>query len=166
MSTVLFGETEAHTSGSLPEVGTKAPEFTLTDTELSDITLSSLRGKRVVLNIFPSINTGVCQSSVREFNKRASELDNTVVVCVSKDLPFAHKAFCGAEGIENVISASQYKNTSFNEGYQVELVDSPFEGLFSRAVVVVDENGTVIYTEQVPAIGQEPDYEAAIASLG
>jgi thiol peroxidase len=166
MSTVLFGETEAHTSGSLPEVGSKAPEFTLTDTELSDITLSSLRGKRVVLNIFPSINTGVCQSSVREFNKRASELDNTVVVCVSKDLPFAHKAFCGAEGIENVISASQYKNTSFNEGYQVELVDSPFEGLFSRAVVVVDENGTVIYTEQVPAIGQEPDYEAAIASLG
>jgi thiol peroxidase len=166
MSTVLFGETEAHTSGSLPEVGSKAPDFTVTDADLKDFTLHSLQGKRVVLNIFPSINTGVCQTSVREFNKRASELSNTAVVCISKDLPFAHKAFCGAEGIENVISASQYKNSSFNDGYQVELVDSPFEGLFSRAVVVVNEDGKVIYTEQVPAIGQEPDYEAAIASLG
>jgi thiol peroxidase len=166
MSTVLFGETEAHTSGKLPEVGSVAPDFTLTDTELQDFTLSSFKGKRVVLNIFPSINTGVCQTSVREFNKRAAELNNTSVVCISKDLPFAHKAFCGAEGIENVISASQYKNSSFNDGYNVELIDSPFQGLFSRAVVVVNEEGKVVYTEQVPAIGQEPDYEAAIASLG
>lgn len=166
MSTVLFGDSEAHTSGSLPEVGSKAPDFTVTDKDLKDFSLSSLEGKRVILNIFPSINTGVCQTSVREFNKRAAELDNTVVVCISKDLPFAHQAFCGAEGIENVISASQYKNTSFNDGYQVELVDSPFEHLFSRAVVVLDENRNILYTEQVPAIGQEPDYDAAIAALG
>jgi thiol peroxidase len=165
MSTVLFGDQEAHTSGSLPAIGGIAPDFTVTDTELNDFSLSSLRGKRVVLNIFPSINTGVCQASVREFNKRASELSDTVVVCISKDLPFAHKEFCGAEGIENVVSASQYKNSSFNDGYQVELVDSPFEGLFSRAVVVVDEDGKVIYTEQVPAIGQEPNYDAAMAVL-
>jgi thiol peroxidase len=165
MSTVLFGDQEAHTSGSLPAMGGIAPDFTVTDTELNDFSLSSLRGKRVVLNIFPSINTGVCQASVREFNKRAAELSDTVVVCISKDLPFAHKEFCGAEGIENVVSASQYKNSSFNDGYQVELVDSPFEGLFSRAVVVVDEDGKVIYTEQVPAIGQEPNYDAAMAVL-
>jgi thiol peroxidase len=165
MSTVLFGDQEAHTSGSLPAIGGIAPDFTVTDTELNDFSLSSLRGKRVVLNIFPSINTGVCQASVREFNKRAAELSDTVVVCISKDLPFAHKEFCGAEGIENVVSASQYKNSSFNDGYQVELVDSPFEGLFSRAVVVVDEDGKVIYTEQVPAIGQEPNYDAAMAVL-
>jgi thiol peroxidase len=165
MSTVLFGDQEAHTSGSLPAIGVIAPDFTVTDTELNDFSLSSLRGKRVVLNIFPSINTGVCQASVREFNKRAAELSDTVVVCISKDLPFAHKEFCGAEGIENVVSASQYKNSSFNDGYQVELVDSPFEGLFSRAVVVVDEDGKVIYTEQVPAIGQEPNYDAAMAVL-
>jgi thiol peroxidase len=165
MSTVLFGDQEAHTSGSLPAIGGIAPDFTVTDTELNDFSLSSLRGKRVVLNIFPSINTGVCQASVREFNKRAAELSDTVVVCISKDLPFAHKEFCGAEGIENVVSASQYKNSSFNDGYQVELVDSPFEGLFSRAVVVVDKDGKVIYTEQVPAIGQEPNYDAAMAVL-
>lgn len=161
----MFGEIEAHTVGSLPEIGSLAPEFKLTDPDLKDFTLSSLRGKRVVLNIFPSIGTGVCQSSVREFNKRAAELNNTIVVCISKDLPFALKAFCVAEGIEDVGSASQYKNTSFSDGYNVDLLDSPFQGLFSRAVVVINEEGSVMYTEQVPSIGQEPDYEAAIASL-
>ncbi len=166
MSTIKFGDSTATTAGSLPEVGSKAPDFTLTDVDLKDFTLSSLIGKRVVLNIFPSIGTGVCQTSVREFNKRAAELNNTVVVCISKDLPFAHKQFCGAEGIEDVISASQYKDSSFSDGYNVELLDSPFEKLFSRAVVVVNEEGQVIYTEQVPAIGQEPNYDAAIAALG
>ena len=166
MSTVKFGESTATTAGSLPAVGSQAPDFRLTDVDLNDFTLSSFKGKRVVLNIFPSIGTGVCQSSVREFNKRAAELNNTIVVCMSKDLPFALKQFCGAEGIENVISGSQYKDTSFSDGYNVELLDSPFEKLFSRAVVVVNEEGKIIYTEQVPAIGQEPDYEAAIAALG
>ncbi len=166
MSTIKFGDSTATTTGRMPAVGSKAPDFTLTDVDLKDFTLSSLKGKRVVLNIFPSIGTGVCQTSVREFNKRAAELNNTVVVCISKDLPFAHKQFCGAEGIEDVISASQYKDSSFSDGYNVELLDSPFDKLFSRAVVVINEEGNIIYTEQVPAIGQEPDYDAAIAALG
>jgi len=166
MSKITLGGKPVETIGNLPEVGSKAANFTLTDANLKDFSLSDYSGKRVVLNIFPSINTGVCSASVREFNKRAAGLDNTVVICISKDLPFSHKQFCAAEGIENVVSASQYKNTSFSDNYKVEMTNGNFEKLFSRAVVILDENGTVIYTEQVPEIGQEPNYDAAVAALG
>jgi thiol peroxidase len=166
MSKITLGGKPVETVGNLPEIGSKAANFTLTDANLKDFSLSDYSGKRVVLNIFPSINTGVCSASVREFNKRAAGLDNTVVIGISKDLPFAHKQFCGAEGIENVVSASQYKNTSFSDNYKVEMTNGNFEKLFSRAVVILDENGTVMYTEQVPEIGQEPNYDAAVAALG
>jgi thiol peroxidase len=166
MSKITLGGKPVETVGNLPEIGSKAANFTLTDANLKDFSLSDYSGKRVVLNIFPSINTGVCSASVREFNKRAAGLDNTVVIGISKDLPFAHKQFCGSEGIENVVSASQYKNTSFSDNYKVEMTNGNFEKLFSRAVVILDENGTVMYTEQVPEIGQEPNYDAAVAALG
>lgn len=166
MSTITLGGNPTHTAGELPKVGSKASNFTVTDADLKDISLQDFTGKRVILNIFPSINTGVCAASVREFNKRASALDNTTVICLSRDLPFAHKNFCGAEGIENVVSASEYKNTSFSDNYKVMILDGKFEGLFSRAIVVIDEAGNVAYTEQVPEIGQEPDYDKAIAALG
>jgi thiol peroxidase len=165
MSKVLFGNTVVETAGELPAIGSKAPDFTATDADLKDFKLSDYAGKRVVLNIFPSIGTGVCQASVREFNKRAAALPNTVVLSISKDLPFAHKQFCAAEGIEHVIGASTYKSNSFSENYKVELLSGSFEKLFSRAVVVVNEQGVITYTEQVEAIGKEPDYDAAIAAL-
>ncbi|MDX5326004.1 MAG: thiol peroxidase [Bacteroidota bacterium] len=165
MSTITMGGNPVHTAGELPKVGSQAPDFRLTDTELNDFQLSDLKGSKVILNIFPSIGTGVCSASVRRFNQEASDMENTKVVCVSKDLPFAHKQFCGAEGITNVISASQYKDHSFSEAYNVDLLDGKFEGLMSRAIVVLDENGKVVYTEQVPEIGQEPNYEKAKAAV-
>jgi thioredoxin-dependent peroxiredoxin len=153
-------------AGKLPQVGTKAPNFRLTQTDLTDISLETFTGKNLVLNIFPSIDTGTCAASVRRFNQLASALPNIVVICVSKDLPFAHKRFCGAEGIEDVICASQYKDQSFSEGYGVDILDgSKLIGLMSRAVVVIDTNGVVIHTEQVSDISSEPDYEAAIHLL-
>lgn len=165
MSKITLGGNPISTVGELPKVGEKAANFTVTDADLNDISLNDFAGKRVILNIFPSINTGVCAASVREFNKRAASLENCVVICLSRDLPFAHKQFCGAEGIENVVSASEYKNASFSSNYNVLISDGKLEGLFSRCIVVVDENGKVSYTEQVPEIGQEPDYEKAIAAL-
>lgn len=165
MADITFKGNPVHTAGNLPKVGEKAPEFRLTNTDLQDFKLSDYSGKNVVLNIFPSVDTGVCAASVRNFNAKAAGLDNTVVVCVSKDLPFAHKRFCGAEGIENVVSASQFKDTSFSDAYGVDMLDGPLNGIMSRAVVVVGTDGTVKYTEQVPDITQEPNYDAAIASL-
>ncbi len=165
MATITLGGNEIQTAGSLPAVGTAAPNFHVTGTDLSDITLESLKGRRVVLNIFPSIDTGVCAMSTRQFNSEAQSLDNTTVLCISKDLPFAHKRFCEAEGLENVVPASEYKDHSFSEAYPVAITTGPFAGLLSRAVVVINEDGQVIYTEQVPEIGQEPNYEAAIAAL-
>ncbi|WP_159813425.1 thiol peroxidase [Actinomyces sp. zg328] len=152
------------TTGTLPAVGTEAPAFELVGADLAPVTSESLRGKRLVLNIFPSIDTGVCASSVREFNKRAASLGNTTVLCVSADLPFAHARFCGAEGIENVVTASSFRST-FGHDYGVTIADSPMAGLLSRAVVVLDPQGTVLHAEQVPEVAQEPDYEAAIAAL-
>jgi thiol peroxidase len=149
----------------LPAIGSVAPDFTLTKSDLSEASLSDYKGKRVVLNIFPSLDTGICAASVRRFNKEVQDLDNTVVICASMDLPFAHSRFCVAEGLENVISASGFRNPSFGQDYGVTLVDSPMKGLMSRAVVVIDEEGKVIYTEQVPEIVQEPDYEKVIAVL-
>lgn len=165
MSQVLFKGITVNTAGSLPAVGSKAPEFSLTAADLSQKSLSDFSGKRIVLNIFPSIDTGTCAMSVRTFNQKVSALENTVVLCISKDLPFAQGRFCAAEGIENVVTLSEYKDNSFSEAYGVRFSDGPLQGLLSRAVVVVDESGNVRYTEQVAETTNEPNYEAAIASL-
>jgi thioredoxin-dependent peroxiredoxin len=165
MAQTILGDAVVHTIGELPKIGSTAPDFHLSLPDLSDVTLKQFNGKNVVLNIFPSIDTRVCAMSVREFNKRAASLDNTVVICVSKDLPFAFKRFCGAEGIENVVSASDFKNKGFSTAYGVELIDGRFEGLHARAIVVIDPQGKVKHTELVPTIGQEPDYNSAIKSI-
>lgn len=165
MATITLGGNPIHTNGSLPATGSKAPDFHLTGSDLSDVQLSDFAGKRLVLNIFPSIDTGVCAASVRRFNQEAAALENATVLNVSRDLPFAHKRFCAAEGIENVQSAAEYKSHDFGKAYGVEITDSKFAGLLSRAVVVIDAAGTVVYSEQVPEIGQEPNYEAALGSL-
>ncbi|MFZ4523408.1 MAG: thiol peroxidase [Bacteroidales bacterium] len=165
MATIHLKGNPIHTIGLLPEVGTKTPDFLLTKTDLSDISLSGFEGKKIVLNIFPSLDTAVCATSVRKFNAEASKHDDTVVLCISRDLPFAHARFCAAEGLTNVISASELRNSNFGNNYGVLIIDGPLAGLLSRAVVVVDEKGVVIYSEQVPDIVQEPNYEAALASL-
>ena len=165
MATVMFKGNPVKTAGALPAVGSPAPDFSVTKSDLTDTSLAEYRGKRVVLNIFPSIDTPVCASSVRRFNEEAARLRNVVVLCISKDLPFAQKRFCAAEGLDSVVTASEYKNASFSEKYGVKVQDGPLAGLFSRAVVVVDEKGAVAYTEQVPEITQEPDYRAALAAL-
>jgi thiol peroxidase len=164
MATTALGEDPAHTVGDLPAVGDKAPEFTLVDADLKEFSLADVPGKKV-LSIFPSIGTGVCQAALRKFNELANDLDGTTVVNVSVDLPFAVKDFCAAEGLENVKVGSAFRS-SFGDDYGVRLTDTKFEGLLARAIVVVDEDGTVSYTELVPQIGQEPDYDAAIAALG
>ena len=165
MATITLGGNETHTAGELPAVGSAAPDFTVTGTDLQDITLSQFKGQNVVLNIFPSIDTGVCAMSTRRFNEALENTENTVVLCISRDLPFAHKRFCEAEGLKSVIPASDFRNTSFGENYPVAVNDGPFSGLFSRAVVVVNPDGNVAYTEQVPEIGQEPNYDAAMAAI-
>ena len=165
MATVTLKGSPINTSGNLPEVGTKAPDFLLTATDLSVKSLSDFKGSKLVLNIFPSIDTGTCAQSVREFNREASELENTKVLCISRDLPFAHARFCGAEGLDNVIPLSDYKDGSFGKAYGVIFIDGPLEGLLSRSVVVLDENGTVIYTEQVDETVNEPNYKAALDAL-
>jgi thiol peroxidase len=165
MAEIKFKGNPVNTQGQLPEVGTKAPDFKLTNTDLSEVSRDALSGKRVVLNIFPSVDTGVCAASVRRFNELAGSIENTAVVNVSKDLPFAHKRFCGAEGIENVVSTSSFRDPEFSSRYGVDMVDGPLAGLMSRAVVVLDENGNVKYTEQVPDITQEPDYDSALNAL-
>lgn len=164
MATTAFKGNPVQTSGELPAVGDQAPDFTLVGTDLADVTLSGLAGKRVVLNIFPSVDTGVCAASVRRFNELAAGLDNTVVVCASKDLPFALNRFCGAEGIENVVSASDFRG-GFSSAYGVTMLDGPLAGLCARSVVVVDESGKVIHSQLVDEITSEPDYDAAVASL-
>jgi len=165
MAEITLGGNPIHTNGELPQTGNKAPDFKLTAHDLSDKSLSDYAGKRVVLNIFPSIDTEVCASSVRKFNEKAAGLENTAVLNISKDLPFAHKRFCAAEGIENAETLAEYRDHQFSESYGVQIIDGPFAGLMSRAVVVLNENGEVAYTEQVPEIGQEPNYEEALAAL-
>ena len=164
MANTAFKGTPVQTIGDLPAVGSQAPAFTLTDTGLADVTSESLAGRRVVLNIFPSVDTGVCAASVRRFNELAASLENTTVVCVSADLPFAMARFCGAEGIENVVSGSVFRS-DFGSDYGVTQIDGPLAGLLARSVVVLDESGKVIYTQVVPEITTEPDYDAAIAVL-
>lgn len=166
MATITFKGNEVHTAGQLPAVGSKAPDFKLTAGDLSEKSLADYQGKRVVLNIFPSIDTGTCAASVRAFNEAAAGLENTAVLCISRDLPFAQGRFCAAEGISNVETLSEYKDSNFSDAYQLKVTDGPLAGLLSRAVVVVDEDGTVAYTEQVSEITNEPDYDKALAALG
>ncbi|MDK4534995.1 thiol peroxidase [Kingella kingae] len=164
MAQVTFKGTPVEIQGTLPQVGQTAPDFTLTATDLSDKTLADFAGKRKILNIFPSIDTGVCATSVRKFNEYAANLNNTVVLCIAADLPFAFARFCGAEGIENVVSLSSFRST-FGADYGVNLAGSPLRGLTTRAVVVLDENNQVLHAELVAEIGQEPNYDAALAVL-
>jgi thiol peroxidase len=165
MATTALGGNPVHTVGELPAVGEAAPDFTLTGSDLADVTKAALAGKRVILNIFPSIDTPTCAASVRQFNARAAELDNTVVLCVAADLPFAMGRFCGAEGLTNVQTASTFRS-DFGDAYGVKLADGKLAGLMARAVVVLDEQGTVVHSQLVPEIANEPDYDAAIAALG
>lgn len=165
MTTVTLGGNKVNLKGNFPKTGDQAPEFTLVKSDLSELSLNSLKGKKVVLNIFPSLDTKVCAMSVRKFNDLASKMDNTVVLAISKDLPFAHARFCATEGIENVIGLSAFRNSSFGEDYGVALVDGPLAGLLARAVVILDEQGKVIYTELIPEITHEPNYEEALKKL-
>jgi len=164
MATTALGGNPVHTVGDLPSVGAPSPSFTLTKGDLSDVTPADLVGKRVVLNIFPSIDTPTCATSVRKFNEIAAGLDNTVVLCVSADLPFAQGRFCGAEGITNVVTASTFRS-DFGTAFGLTLADGRLAGLLARSVVVLDEHGTVVHSQLVPEIAQEPDYDAAIAAL-
>lgn len=165
MATTALGGTPAHTVGELPAVGSPAPSYTLADAALADVTNADTAGRRTVLNIFPSVGTGVCAAAMRRFNELASGLDDATVLCVSNDLPFALAGFCGAEGLDNVQVASAFRS-DFGITYGVLLTDGKFEGLLARSVVVVDADGTVSYTQLVPEISQEPDYDAVLAALG
>lgn len=165
MANITLKGNPVSTSGQLPTVGSVAPDFKLTKTDLSDVGMKDFAGKRVVLNIFPSVDTPTCAASVRKFNQEVSNLSNTVVLCISKDLPFALKRFCGAEGLENVVSASELRDSSFSDNYGVKILDGALAGLMSRAVVVVNEEGNVTYTEQVAEIAQEPNYDAVVNLL-
>lgn len=165
MATVTLNGTPFNTNGELPKVGEMAPEFNLKKVDLSSTNLSDYKGANLILNIFPSIDTATCATSVRTFNKRASELENTKVVCISRDLPFAQKRFCGAEGIDNVITASDFATGDFGKNYGLELENGPLAALHARAIVVVDANGVVKHTELVSDIASEPNYDAAIAAV-
>jgi len=165
MTTITLKGNPVYTAGRLPSPGKTAPDFTLVKQDLTEMRLSELRGKRVVMNIFPSIETSVCATALRKFNEKAAGLNNTVVLAISKDLPLALKRFCAGEGITNVIPLSAFRDASFGRKYGVEILNGDFQGLFARSVVVLNENGKVIYTEQVPEIGQEPNYEAALDVL-
>ncbi len=164
MAQVTLGGNPVHTSGDLPAVGSAAPSFSLVGGDLGSVDASAFSGKNVVLNIFPSIDTPTCATSVRTFNERAAGMDDTVVLCVSADLPFAQNRFCGAEGIENAKTASTFRS-DFGDAYGVTLTDGPLQGVLARAVVVIGGDGTVKHTELVPEIAQEPDYDAALAAL-
>lgn len=165
MAQIALKGNTIETVGTLPEIGATAPVFNLVKTDLSETILADYAGKRVILNIFPSIDTGICAASARKFNSEAGSLDNTVVLCVSADLPFAHGRFCEIEGLKDVIAVSVFRNADFGKDYGVTITTGPLAGLLSRAVVIVDEHGKVSYTEQVPEITQEPDYDKALASL-
>jgi thioredoxin-dependent peroxiredoxin len=165
MAQTKLGETTVNLNGNLPSIGSAAPDFTLAGVDLKDMSLKDFAGKNIVMNIFPSIDTRVCAMSVREFNMRASSLPETIVLCISKDLPFAFRRFCGAEGIDQVVSLSDFRNKGFSKNYGVEMIDGGMAGLHARCIVVIDKQGNVKHTELVPVIGQEPDYDAAIKSL-
>lgn len=165
MALTKLGVNDANTIGNLPAIGSLAPDFVLSGNDMKDVNLKEFAGKKIVLNISPSVDTGVCAASIHEFNKRVASLDNTVILYISKDLPFAQKRFCGAEGIDRVTTLSDFRHRGFGKVYGVELMDSNFAGLFARAVVVIDESGKIKYTELVSVIGQEPNYDAALKAL-
>lgn len=165
MAKTALGGNEVNTSGNLPEIGSQAPDFTLTKNDLTDVTLAHYSGKKLIMNIFPSIDTGVCSASTRKFNEEASKISDARIVCVAMDLPFAFARFCEAEGITNLDTLTAFRSADFGKDYGVEITDTAFKGLLARAIVVLDEDGEVVYTELVPEIGQEPNYEQAIASL-
>ncbi len=164
MATIKFQGKPLHTSGELPAVGSKAPDFTLVNGKLQEVTLATYAGKRKILNIVPSLDTPVCAASTRKFNEKASRLDNTVVLVISADLPFAQARFCEAEGLKNVIPLSTFRS-SFTDDYGVQITDTVLAGLAARAIVILDENDKVIYTQQVDEVANEPDYESALAAL-
>lgn len=165
MATITLKGNEITTVGELPAVGSKAPDFSLVATDLSEKKLSDYRGKTVILNIFSSLDTSICAASVRKFNETAGSRDETVVLCISADLPFAHSRFCEVESLNNVIPLSTFRSAGFGTDYGVTITSGPTAGLLSRAVVLIDPGGKVMYTEQVPEIAQEPDYETALARL-
>lgn len=165
MTKITLKGNQIKTIGKLPKIGKKAPKFKLVNTDLSISKLKDFKGKKILINIVPSIDTGICAASLRKFNQTAAGMENTVVLNVSKDLPFAHSRFCAAEGIENAVTLSDFVKGKFGRKYGVTIKTGPMKGLLSRAVVVVDENGRISYTEQVPEIAQEPDYEAALEAL-
>lgn len=165
MASITLGGNPINTTGELPKVGSQLADFKLVKNDLSIATLSDFAGKKLVLNIFPSIDTGTCATSVRKFNGSASALENTTVLCISRDLPFAQKRFCGAEGLENVINLSDFNEGDFGKTNGLNIVDGPLAGLHSRAIIVVNENGTITHTEQVGEIANEPNYDAALAAL-
>ncbi len=165
MATITLKGTPIHTVGDLPQVGAKAPDFALTKGDLNDVSLKDFQGKRKLLNIVPSLDTGVCAASARRFNQEAAKVPGAVILTVSCDLPFAQGRFCEAEGIKEVVPLSELRARSFGETYGVRIADGPLAGLLSRAVVVLDEHDKVLYTEQVPEIGQEPNYDAALKAL-
>jgi len=165
MATVTLKGNPFNTSGNLPAVGSDAPAFELVKNDLGNLGLGELKGKKVVLNIFPSLDTSTCATSVRKFNVDAAKKDNTIILGISKDLPFASGRFCSTEGIDKVVTLSAFRDTAFGADYGVQIVDGPLAGLFARSVVVIDENGKVVYTELVPETVDEPNYEAALAVL-
>ena len=165
MATVTLQGNPCNLIGELPATGSSAADFSLVAGDLSTASLSTYAGKKLILNIFPSIDTDVCAASVRKFNKEASELENTVVLCISKDLPFAQGRFCGAEGLENVVTLSDFRSDAFGKAYGLTITDGPLEGLLARSVVVIDESGKIVYSELVPEIAQEPNYSSALAAL-
>ncbi len=165
MAEITLGGNKINTSGNLVAIGKKAPDFKLAKNDLSSVSLKDFEGSKLILNIFPSVDTGVCATSIRTFNEKAASLENTKVLCISRDLPFAQARFCGAEGIKNVLTLSDFANGSFGKDYNLEITEGPFASLHSRVIMVVDEKGVVQYTEQVPEIGQEPNYEAALSAL-
>lgn len=165
MATITLKGNTIHTNGELPAVGSKSPNFELVANDLSTVSLDNYKGSRLVLNIFPSIDTGICAMSVHAFNKEVAEMDNTKILCISRDLPFAQARFCGAEGIEDAITLSDFADGSFGNDFGVTITDGPMKALHSRAVVVLDENHQIVHTEQIPEIVQEPDYKKALAAL-
>jgi thiol peroxidase len=165
MSKITLKGNTINTSGQLPSVGSKAKDFRLIGSDLSPKTLANFKGEKLILNIFPSIDTGTCAASVRNFNKTAATLANTKVLCISRDLPFAQNRFCGAEGIDNVIMLSDFNSGEFGKDYGLEIIDGPLAGLHSRCIVILDEEGKVIYTEQVAETVEEPNYDLALGSL-
>jgi len=167
MAQTKLGENTVNTAGNLPAVGSTAPDFMLAGNDLREVSLKSFAGRNLILNIFPSIDTSTCATSVREFNKRAAATPNTVVLCIAKDLPFAMRRFCGAEGIDKdkVITLSDFRNKGFSKAYGMEMIDGGMSGLFARAIVAVSPEGKVVHTELVPVIGQEPNYDAALKAV-